>query len=235
MTMKRFRWFKVEWPSSIRVLAKRIGARTFKEESGHGFFIDRVRDDFLEARYVEKIEYTDTVIDPFGKELAFDRVEFRHTVFRASSSAPGLELIDPPRSVQALMNRLSEAVDFEVAINPAVVDVLRWATLLQKSEGVFAHIDSLQIAALEIEPGIMANVLLKGDRDVRNSYETLTRDRKFSIEKAQLRLVGPQRRTVVLSGSGAASLSAADSMGELLTPLRETLIAAIQVAKKSSK
>lgn len=44
--MKRFRWFKVEWPSSIRTLAKRIAKRPFNEESGHGFFVDRVRDDF---------------------------------------------------------------------------------------------------------------------------------------------------------------------------------------------
>lgn len=142
--MKRFRWFQVEWPTSIRTLARRIKMRTFEGESGHGFFIDRVRDDYLEARYVERVEYTDVVIDPFGKELTFDRVEFRQTLFRASSAAPGLELIDPPRNVQALMNRLSEAVDFEVAITPAVVDVLTWSAVLQNVGGVSSVVDSLQ-------------------------------------------------------------------------------------------
>lgn len=227
--MKKFRWFKVEWPSSIRVLAKRIALRAFSEDSGHGFFVDRVRDDFLEARYVEKIEYTDVVIDPFGNELKFDRIEFRHTLFRASSSAPGLELIDPPRSVQALMNRLSEAVDFEVAITPVAVDVLRWAKLFQESGCVSADIDSLQIGALEIEKGIVAKVLIKGDRDVRAACDTLTHDRKFTIEKVQLRLVAPYRRaTVVLSGSGSATFSSEGSAEELLAPLRATLTDAMQ-------
>lgn len=229
MTMKRFRWFKVEWPSSIRALAKGIAKRPFNEESGHGFFVDRVRDDFLEARYVEKIEYTDIVTDPFGNELKFDRVEYRHTVFRASSFPPGLELIDPPRSVQALMNRLSEAVDFDVAITPVSVDVLNWATVFQGSGGVLAEIDSLQIGALEIEKGIVARVLVKGDRDVRAACDALTQDRKFSVEKVQLRLVNPYRKTtILLSGTGAAVFSSDASAEELLSPLRITLTDAIR-------
>ena len=226
--MKRYRWFQVEWPTSIRTLAKRIKMRTFEGESGHGFFIDRVRDDYLEARYVERVEYTDVVIDPFGKELTFDRVEFRQTLFRASSSAPGLELIDPPRNVQALMNRLSEAVDFEVAITPAIVDVLSWSAVLQNVGGVSSVVDSLQIGALEIEADIVAKVVIKGDRDVRAACAGLTQDRKFAMEKIQLRLSSPYRGTVVLSSAGAATLSAEDTIENLLMPLRLALTNAMR-------
>jgi len=226
--MKRYRWFQVEWPTSIRTLAKRIKMRTFEGESGHGFFIDRVRDDYLEARYVERVEYTDVVIDPFGKELTFDRVEFRQTLFRASSAAPGLELIDPPRNVQALMNRLSEAVDFEVAITPAIVDVLSWSAVLQNVGGVSSVVDSLQIGALEIEAGIVAKVVIKGDRDVRAACAGLTQDRKFAMEKIQLRLSSPYRGTVVLSSAGAATLSAEDTIENLLMPLRLALTNAMR-------
>lgn len=230
--MKRFRWFQVEWPTSIRTLAKRIKLRTFDGELGHGFFIDRVRDDFLEARYVERVEYTDVVVDPFGKELTFERVEFRQTLFRASSSAPGLELIDPPRNVQALMNRLSETVDFEVAITPAIVDVLAWAAVLQNVGGVSSVVDSLQIGSLEIEPGIVAKVVIKGDRDVRAACTALTNDRKFAVEKIQLRLASPHRGTVVLSTSGSAALSSEDSVEQLIQPLRMALADAMRAQKR---
>lgn len=230
--MKRFRWFQVEWPTSIRTLAKRIKLRTFDGELGHGFFIDRVRDDFLEARYVERVEYTDVVVDPFGKELTFERVEFRQTLFRASSSAPGLELIDPPRNVQALMNRLSEAVDFEVAITPAIVDVLAWSAVLQNVGGVSSVVDSLQIGALEIEHGIVAKVVIRGDRDVRAACTALTNDRKFAVEKIQLRLASPHRGTVVLSTSGSAALSSEDSVEQLIQPLRMALADAMRAQKR---
>lgn len=227
--MKRFRWFQVRWPSSIRVLAKRIAKRTFNEESGHGFLIDRVRDDFLEARYVEKIEYTDLVTDPFGNELQFERVEFRNTLFRASSSEPGLELINPPRSVQSLMNRLSEAVDFEVAISPVTLDVLKWAKLFQQSGGVSADIDSLQIGALEIDKGILAKVIIKGDRDVRAACDALTLERNYAIEKAQLRFVNSHRRgTIVLAGTGSATISSDVLADDILALLRVTLTDAVR-------
>ena len=230
--MKRFRWFQVEWPTSIRTLAKRIKMRKFEGESGHGFFIDRVRDDYLEARYVERVEYTDVVVDPFGKELTFERVEFRQTLFRASSAAPGLELIDPPRNVQALMNRLSEALDFEIAITPAVLDVLSWSALLQNVGGVSSVVDSLQIGALEIEPGIVAKVIIKGGRDVRAACTALTQDRKFVMEKIQLRLASPHRGTVVLSSGGSAALSSEDSIEHLMQPLRMALADAMRTPKR---
>ncbi|WP_040891563.1 hypothetical protein [Verminephrobacter aporrectodeae] len=230
--MKRFRWFHVEWPTSIRTLAKRIHLYTFEGESGHGFFIDRVRDDYLEARYVERIEYTDVVVDPFGKELTFERVEFRQTLFRASSTAPGLELIDPPRNVQALMNRLSETMDFEIAITPAVVDVLLWSEVLQNVGGISSVVDSLQIGALEIEPGIVAKVVVKGDRDVRASCTALTQARKFATEKIQLRLASPHRGTVVLSLGGSAALSSEDSIEHLMQPLRTALANAMRAPKR---
>lgn len=226
--MKKFRWFQVEWPTSIRTLAKRIKMRTFEGETGHGFFVDRVRDDYLEARYVERIEYTDLVVDPFGKELTFKRVEFRQTLFRASAAAPGLELIDPPRNVQALMNRLSEALDFEVAIVPAVVDVLSWSAVLQKEGGVSSVVDSLQIGALEIEPGIVAKVVVKGNVDVRSASTEITQGRTFAMEKIQLRLASPYRGTVVLSSGGSAAMSSEDSVEHLLAPLRMALASAIR-------
>lgn len=229
--MKRIRWFQVEWPTSIRTLAKRIKMRTFDGESGHGFFIDRVRDDYLEARYVERVEYTDVVVDPFGKELTFERVEFHQTLFRASSAAPGLELIDPPRNVQSLMNRLSEVMDFEVAITPAAVDVLSWSAALQNVSGISSVVDSLQIGALELGLGIVAKVVVKGDRDVRAACTALTQDRKFAIEKIQLRLASPRRGTVVLSSGGAAALSTEDSVEHLMQPLRISLAGAMRIPK----
>ena len=229
--MKRFRWFKVEWPTSIRKLADRIKKRTFEGESGHGFLIDRVRDDYLEARYVERVKYTDVVIDPFGGELSFERIEFRQTLFRASLEAPGLELIDPPRNVQALMNRLSEAVDFEAAITPAAVDVLSWSAVLKNVGGVSSVVDSLQIGALEIESGIVAKVVIKGDRDVRAACTRLTQNRKFAMEKIQLRLSSPHRGTVVLSSGGSAALSSDDTIEHLLGPLRLSLANAMQRTK----
>ena len=73
------------------------------------------------------------------------------------------------------------------------------------------------------EAGIVAKVVVKGDRDVRAACAALTQDRKFAMEKIQLRFSGPHRGTVVLSSGGAAALSSEDTIEHLLEPLRLAL------------
>jgi hypothetical protein len=225
--MKRFRWLRAHWPLSMPTLGKRLNAKAFGPEVSHGFVIDRIRDDLLEGRYIERIEYTDTVIDPFGAELSFERVEYRQSTFRATTFGAGLELRNPPRSVQALMNRLSEAADFEVAIAAQTIDVLAWAAQFQKIAQISPIVDSLQMSSLELERGITAKVVVKGDRDVRAACTSLSGDRKFLLEKIQLRLPKPVPGTIVLANTASVSLSVDDPSDELLEALR----AAMPVAK----
>ena len=221
--MKRYRWLQADWPISMRALGRRLKARPFGPGVSHGFVIDRVRDDFLEGRYVERIEFTETVTDPFGLELSFARVEFRQSSFRASPSGAGLELRDPPRSVQALLNRLSEASDFEVAITARTVDVLRWSAKFQEIAHLSPVVDSLQISALELEPGIKAKIVVKGDRDVRSACNSLTGARKFEVEKIQLRVAAPSSGTIILGSSASASIGIDDPEQRTLQALRASL------------
>ena len=227
--MSRYRWLHAEWPISIRLLAKRIKAKTFAEDSTHGFVIDRIRDDFLEARYVERLEYIDTVLDPFGHEISYNRVEFRQSYFRASTDFPGLELLDPSRSVQNLLNRLSEVADFEVAINPISLDVLVWAARFQSTASIDSEVYSMQIGSLEIETGILAKVIIKGNRDVRAACAALTQERKFALEKVQLRLSGSHRGTIVLTNSGVAKIDVDDPTEKLVPALRFSLAQAVKL------
>ncbi|MGU0820642.1 hypothetical protein [Pseudomonas aeruginosa] len=176
----------------------------------------------LEARYVERIEYTETITDPFGTELSFDRVEFRQSFFCASTNGPGLEVRDPPRSLQPLMNRLSEATDFEVAITPYTVDVLVWAAKFQAGTGLPLVVDSLQMNSLQVEDGITAKIVIKGNRDVRAACTALAANRKFQMERVQLRL-GGTAGSVILSSVGSATLSVDDPNDVLLEQLRGAL------------
>jgi hypothetical protein len=207
----------------MKTLGRRLKAREFQGDATHGFVIDRLRDDLLEARYVERVEYTETITDPFGKELSFERVEFRQSHFRATAYGSGLEIRDPPRSVQPLMNRLSEATDFAVTISLYSVDVLAWAARFQTASGFSCHVDLLRMSDLQLEEGVMAKVVLKGDRDVREACTKLAAHRRYLLDRIQLRLDVPKAGTVVLSHTGAATLSVDKADEELLEHLRSSL------------
>lgn len=225
--MKRYRWFYAEWPIEIRELSERLKLRSFNPETGHGFIINRIRDEYLEAKYIEKIEYTDVVVDPFGNELNFERIEFRQTLFRVTKDSPGLEIIDAPRSVQSLMNRLSETVDFEIAINSVLVDVLAWSKHLEKVCSSKFEVNSLQIGSLEVESGINAKIVLKGSHDVRAASSNFTNDKKHIIEKLQLQLPNPYKGNIILSTSGSATINYESLADQLIQPLRNSLSKAL--------
>lgn len=222
--MTRYRWLRVEWPIAIRTLAERVQQQQFSEGRASGFILDRVRDDYLEARFVERYEYTETVSDPYGKELVFDRLEFRQTAFRATPGWPGLELLDAPRSTQSLVSGLLEASNFELAVSPIDINVLAWADELQQALGAVAVIDSLQVAALMVSDGIKAKVMLKGEKDVRAACIEMIQGRKHVLEKLQLRItVGGTRTTVVLTNGAGAKVDGIDVPGELVKQLRASL------------
>lgn len=222
--MKRYRWFKAEWPFSMRVLAKRLKAKPFIDDASEGFVIARVRDEFVQARFVERLEYDDTVTDPFGKELSFHRVDFRQCEFRASADSPGLELVDAPRSVQALVSRLAEASEFSLAISPLSVDVLAWAASVQKLLNIQGIVESLQIGSLELAPGIAAKAVIKGSTDVLASSTALIEGRRHAIEKVQLKFPGSKRISLLLTNVGVLKVEA-ERPDEIVATVRQSLAA----------
>lgn len=222
--MTRHRWLRAEWPMPIRTLSKRIRQLEFSEGRASGFILDRIRDDLLEGRFVERYEYTETVSDPYGKELTFDRIEYRQISFRATPGWPGLELLDAPRSTQSLVSGLLEASNFELAISPIEVNVLTWADELQRALGAEAVIDSLQVAALMVADGIRAKLMLKGEKDVRAACKEIVQGRKHVLEKLQLRVtVGGSRVTVLLASGASAKVESVDVPVELVEQLRASL------------
>lgn len=222
--MSRYRWLQADWPLPVRTLAKRIRQRSFSEDGSSGFILDRVRDDFLEARYVERYEYEETVADPFGKELTFNRLEFYQTSFRAAPEWPGLELVDAPRSTQSLVSQLLEITDFALPIAPLTVDVMTWANVFQEHFGSRVVIDSIQLGALHIDRSVRAKVVLKGEEDVSSAYKELIGGRRHVLEKLQFRAVrGDLRASVLIANNAAVKIEGSDIHDEVLMALRDSL------------
>lgn len=220
--MKRYRWLRAKWPISMRVLARRLKAKGFEEGRTEGFVLDRARDDWLEARFVERIEYDDTVVDPFGKELSFHRVEYRQCEFRASVDSPGLELVDAPRAVQAAISGLAEATEFGLAIAPLNLNVLAWAKGVQRLANVGGVVDSVQIGAIELAPGITAKALVRGSSDVILASARLVDGKKHVIEKVQLKIAGSRKAAIVLAANGTVRIDS-DVPSDTVVSIRAAL------------
>lgn len=224
--MRRYRWFVANWPYSIRTMAGRLKVLTFNDASPTGFVIERIRDDYLEARYVERVEYSETVTDPFGNETIFPRTDFIQTYLKISNADFGLELVDYPRSNQSLFSRLSEISNFKVFFNAPEVDVMKWAREFSNFTDVLTVIDSVQIGTISMGNGIFAKAIIKGAIDVSDAAKDLTEGRRHTIDKIQMKLTGRFRGKIILSANGSAKVDV-DQYDLVIELLRSTLKSAI--------
>lgn len=221
--MKRIRWLSAQWPVPLRILASKMKANAFTEDSYDGFVVERVRDTSVEARYIEKITYQETVTDPFGNEEIFDRVSYRQVDFNLFEDFPNIELWDAPRSFQAYVSKLLELSSFSLSISPLRVNLLDWAVAFQAELRKQVTIDSMQIAGLELETGVSAKVLVTGDKDVRIALDHFVKGRRYVVEKLQLKAKFDSKLAPIhLTNHGSAKIPE-DVLEYLLPLLRNSL------------
>ncbi|WP_266157569.1 hypothetical protein [Dyella silvatica] len=186
--MKRIRWHEAKWKASLRSVANALRQNAFGPSSDDGFLVQRVREDYIEATHIERIVLQETEFDPFDNESTFVRTSYRKTNFRLSPSFPQLEIRDPPRSLSLFFTRLSEAMSFDLSIKPLVVDLSSWLARLEEVVVEPLVIDALHAGNLQVERGVNASVLLRGDHDVRSAMAKLTKQKPCVIDRMQLRL-----------------------------------------------
>jgi hypothetical protein len=221
--LKRIRWLSAQWPVPLRILASKMKANAFTEDSYDGFVVERVRDTSIEARYIEKITYQETVTDPFGNEESFDRVSYRQVDFNLFEDFPNIELWDAPRSFQAYVSKLLELSNFSLSISPLRVNLLDWAVAFQAESKKHVTIDSMQIAGLGLETGVSAKVLVTGDKDVRIALDHFVKGRRYVVEKLQLKAKFDNKLApILLTNHGGAKIPE-DVLEYLLPLLRNSL------------
>lgn len=220
--MNRVRWLNAQWPSSMRSIGTKLKAMPFTEESMDGFVVERVRDDFIEGRFIEKFVYQEVIADPFGSEDVIERTGYRSTGFTLFSQFPYIEIRNGQRSIKEFVNRLLQACSFNLVVTPVTVNLLDWTASFQKSIGQKIVVDSVQVSGVELEEGIMGKILLKGTKDVREAIDGIVGRKRYTLEKVQIRLPAPGKNiSIHLTNSGTAKIPP-DYTSDLLPVLRQS-------------
>lgn len=220
--MNRVRWLNAQWPSSMRTIGNKLKGMPFTEDSIDGFAVERIRDDFVEGRFIEKYTYQEVIADPFGKEEVLERTGYRSTDFTLYSQFPYIELRNGQRSIKEFVNRLLQACNFNLVVAPVTVNLLDWVALLQEVLGQKIVVDSLQVSGVELEEGITGKILLKGDKDVREAVDHIVGGKRYTLEKVQVKLAtSGQRISIHLTNNGTAKIPT-DHTSDLLPLLRKS-------------
>lgn len=220
--MNRVRWLHAQWSSAMRTIGNKLKAMPFTEESMDGFAIERIRDDFIEGRFIEKYVYQEVIADPFGKEEVIERTGYRSTDFTLFSQFPFIELRNGQCSIKEFVNRLLQACNFTLVVSPITVNLLDWVAAFQKTAGQKIVVDSVQVSGVALEEGITGEILLKGDRDVREAIDGIVGGKRYTLEKVQIKLNGVGKNlSIHLANNGTAKIPP-DHTADLLPLLRQS-------------
>ncbi|WP_157378876.1 hypothetical protein [Burkholderia ubonensis] len=220
--MNRVRWLNAQWPSAMRTIGSKLKTMPFTEESMDGFVIERIRDDFIEGRFIEKYAYQEIVADPFGTEEVIERTGYRSTDFTLFSQFPYIELRNGQRSIKEFVNRLLQACNFTLVVSPVTVNLMDWVSSFQRTAGHRILVDSVQVSGVALEEGITGKILLKGDRDVREAIDNIVGGKRYTLEKVQIKIDGVGKNLAIhLANNGTAKIPP-DHTSELLPLLRQS-------------
>ncbi|KVC72120.1 hypothetical protein WI80_04070 [Burkholderia ubonensis] len=187
-----------------------------------GFVIERIRDDFIEGRFIEKYAYQEIVADPFGTEEVIERTGYRSTDFTLFSQFPYIELRNGQRSIKEFVNRLLQACNFTLVVSPVTVNLMDWVSSFQRTAGHRILVDSVQVSGVALEEGITGKILLKGDRDVREAIDNIVGGKRYTLEKVQIKIDGVGKNLAIhLANNGTAKIPP-DHTSELLPLLRQS-------------
>lgn len=221
--MNRVRWLNAQWPSSMRTIGNKLKGMPFTEDSIDGFAVERIRDDFVEGRFIEKYTYQEVIAAPFGREEVIERTGYRSTDFTLYSQFPYIELRNGQRSIKEFVSRLLQVCNFNLVVAPVTVNLLDWVASFQKVVGQKILVDSLQVSGVELEKGITGKILLKGDKDVREAVDNIVAGKRYTLEKVQIKFAtSGQRISVHLTNNGTAKIPPSHT-SDLLPLLRKSL------------
>lgn len=179
---ERLKWFKADrvTAASLKNAARQMLQWKYSDESGWGFLLNETRRESVQGRFIERLVLKEDVIDPGGNSLHYERVLFQETHFLLQTQFPHLELRDSPRSVSTFLSQLGRAFDFDIAVAPIEIDLLRFvAVLSRRLEKV--TVSRITVSNIRLSEGIEAKCVLVGENDVREQISTITGRRKFKV------------------------------------------------------
>jgi len=207
--VNRVRWMRAKFPGSIRQIGKQLQKAGFTADSGEGFVVDRIRDEYVEARYFERIAFQQSVSDPFGNTFVVERLDFRTVDFTLTKNFPELELRMAPRGLKGFTSGLLKASGFSMELEQHSVKLNKWISAIERELATKVSIRAALTSGIELQKGTKARIAVTSPDDVRAGLAQLVHDYPFELETVEIDFpFGKSSQRVVLTSDSSVRYSA---------------------------
>ncbi|KQY03684.1 hypothetical protein ASE23_12870 [Rhizobium sp. Root73] len=194
----------------------------FQDGGFDGFVLEQTRENYISGSYYERLSRVERIVDPFGRESVFERLEYRRSEFLIADAYYGLEIVNPNKSVHRLISRLIEVADYRLSLHPASVDPLAWAIACSELVGERYKIETILLADVALEGNATATISVKGGEDALAASRSVLNGRSGKTEKVQIRFAGRLGRA--LFNANGMVVTSADPSGPIMASARSALL-----------
>jgi hypothetical protein len=218
-------WYSIEdldRRSKFDLLLAGFEANRFVAGSLTGFRVALIRRGLIHASYIERTEFVERVVDPFGVTTDIPRVRFDSIDFRIYSFFPQLELVNPPRNAANLISSISRIFDFSSAIEKPSVDISRWLLELER-EFKKLEVTNMVFTQMPLGNVTIGQLSAKGDKDVRKEVKAFLGKRPASLNKVGFSFTFEGQPAKGEITSSCRAIVEGEDSGEIMEILRKSL------------
>lgn len=182
--MHRIKWLKVEWNQRYDTVIDAIINDNYNNEKQYGFKAHKRREKFLNATYIFKKEIEEIVENPFTNEsIVYQKTIYEQTTFTLEDNELGIEIHNPTRHTQQLLNSFAAMSKFNITIKQIDLNLLECIILLRtKMDKVI--VSEIECNNIEIEEHTTIKLIAKNKvADTLEDLEKFLDSKKFTIEK----------------------------------------------------
>lgn len=205
--MNRLQWFKVS-PldrTSLRMLSDVLLKNPYSKDNRVGFAIESVRAEVITGRFIERVEFKEVIVDPFGAETTIERVRYDTTEFAIFSDIELIECANAGRNIKNCLNEIAKATNFKVAISKVKIPLQELAKALRS--GAKGLVVTKAVADdIQLGDGVWGQLHASGVIDIRKPLQQFIGGREYQLNRARIVLeVNDEQLTIEASHGGTVS------------------------------
>jgi hypothetical protein len=200
------KWFTANFPAGLDELYQSIIDSPFDSDRGWGFAINSYESNYISSKYIERIEVSELIVDPYGNETEFNHVkyvQFNFWFFKAKNNSHILIIDSPPRSVKSFVSNVIKATrsDFNVSyLNIKIDDFIN--SLAPYFKKIQVH--KAKIKDLTFSKNTSGVLELESTSDAIDEIKNIFKNSKFTIDKVRLNVksdIGYESLEISTNGS----------------------------------
>lgn len=180
--MRKVKWLRIESPFPMSNMAEKLSCDSFTEEKGRGFILNKVRNNQLNGKFVEKVIYEDKILSLYGEENIIERVEYKITEFLLNAdSYPIAVIVNPPRTLKPFANALIRNLGFGTSIEEIIIEPFRWVEEIMHEQLI--TINQIDVSQIQVSEYALAKMQIASSKDLLNYYKTELLPQKTRIDR----------------------------------------------------